>query len=142
MNSILVSAGFLIACAACSYFIVYSFFLIWRYEEPEEVRTLKEIEEDDTTKERSDTNESKKEEFSSALWDTKCITTIYDCKLDLQNWLNNQNGSEVNKIYLQNKTYMFDLKRPRFYQTCYFQTFIDKLWDKGPSMPCINDCYL
>jgi len=60
----------LIACAACSYFIVYSFFLIWRYEEPEDVPELPvEAEKtlDDVTKDRADTNGSKKEEFSSAL---------------------------------------------------------------------------
>ena len=63
----LVSAGFLIACAACSYFIVYSFFLIWRYEEPEDVPVEAEKTLDDVTKDRADTNGSKKEEFSSAL---------------------------------------------------------------------------
>lgn len=60
----------MIACAACSYFIVYSFFLIWRYEEPEDVPELPvEAEKtlDDVTKDRADTNGSKKEEFSSAL---------------------------------------------------------------------------
>ena len=62
-----VSAGFLIACAACSYFIVYSFFLIWRYEEPEDVPVEAEKTLDDVTKDRADTNGSKKEEFSSAL---------------------------------------------------------------------------
>ena len=61
------SAGFLIACAACSYFIVYSFFLIWRYEEPEDVPVEAEKTLDDVTKDRADTNGSKKEEFSSAL---------------------------------------------------------------------------
>ena len=63
----LVSAGFLIACAACSYFIVYSFFLIWRYEEPDDVPEETEKTLDDITKDRADTNGSKKEEFSSAL---------------------------------------------------------------------------
>ena len=63
----LVSAGFLIACAACSYFIVYSFFLIWRYEEPDDVPVEAEKTLDDVTKDRADTNGSKKEEFSSAL---------------------------------------------------------------------------
>ena len=90
-NLFLVSAGFLIACAACSYFIVYSFFLIWRYEEPVEVA----LDEDEKTREdRADSNLSKKQEFSSALWNQNCIwlhylqqRSKYDCTLDWQNRL-------------------------------------------------------
>ena len=73
LTPILVSAGFLIACAACSYFIVYSFFLIWRWEEPSEVLTedQKAIDKDTIDKD-SFWNEEKKE-ISSALWNTNCI---------------------------------------------------------------------
>ena len=73
LTPILVSAGFLIACAACSYFIVYSFFLIWRWEEPSEVPTEEQKAIDkDTIDKDSFWNEEKKE-ISSALWNTNCI---------------------------------------------------------------------
>ena len=51
----------------------------------------------------------------------------YDCTLDWQNRLNNQIGSEVNKIYTQKKNIFLIQRDPFFDQTYYFAITIDKL---------------